>query len=117
MVLWLNRSGRHCEHESKFLQDGRISLTWGGLNHDLGKLADRDALMSDLENVHPQFKKFHRVPNSCQIRAFTHKMARGDWVAVPNKRKTIHIGEITGEYQFDPKATNPWSLRRSSQQR
>lgn len=51
MALWLNRSGRHCEHESKFLADGRIYLTWGGLNHDLGKLSGRDALMGSLEEV------------------------------------------------------------------
>ena len=23
MALWLNRSGRHCEHEDKFLNDNR----------------------------------------------------------------------------------------------
>jgi len=108
MALWLNRSGRHCEHESKFLEEGRIYLTWGGLNHDLGKLADREALMGVLEKVYPQFKKFHRVQNSGQIWAFARKMAKGDWVAVPSKRKTIHIGEITGDYAFDAKATNPY---------
>lgn len=28
MALWLNRSGRHCEHESKFLDEGRKALGW-----------------------------------------------------------------------------------------
>lgn len=35
-------------------------------------------------------------------------MSPGDWVAVPSKRKTIHIGEITGEYVFVPEGPNPY---------
>ncbi|MDD3584636.1 MAG: restriction endonuclease [Kiritimatiellae bacterium] len=108
MALWLNRSGRHCEHEDKFLKDNRIYLTWGGLNRDLGKLKERKDLMAVLEEVYPKFKHFHRVQNSGQIWAFTHRMSPGDWVCVPSKRKTIHIGEITGPYTFDPKAENPY---------
>jgi restriction system protein len=108
MALWLNRSGRHCEHEDKFLKDNRIYLTWGGLDRDLGKLKERKDLMAVLEEVYPKFKHFHRVQNSGQIWAFTHRMSTGDWVCVPSKRKTIHVGEITGPYTFDPEAENPY---------
>jgi restriction system protein len=108
MALWLNRSGRHCEHERKFLDDDRIYLTWGGLKHDLSKLRDRAALMAVLEKVYPTFKKFHRVQNLGQIWAFAHKMTPEDWVAVPSKRKTIHVAEITGDYTFDGDAENPY---------
>jgi restriction system protein len=108
MALWLNRSGRHCEHESKFLEESRIYLTWSGLNHDIGKLPDRQALLALLEKVYPQFKRFHRVQNAGQIWAFSHKMAPGDWVAMPSKRKTIHVGEITGEYVHDAHGENPY---------
>ena len=51
--------------------------------------------------------------NSGQIWAFAHKMSRGDWVAVPSKRKTIHVGEITGDYTFDPNAENPYHHHRA----
>ena len=108
MALWLTRSGRHCEYETRFLEDDRVYLTWSGLKHDLNNCSDRNALMAILEKVYPQFKKFHRVQNSGQIWAFVHKMAPGDWVAVPSKRKTIHIGEIASKYTFDPSATNPY---------
>jgi len=108
MALWLNRSGRHCEHEAKFLDDQRIYLTWGGLNRDLSTLSNRSDLMTLLEEVYPNSKKHKRIQNSGQIWAFAQKMAKGDWVAVPSKRKTIHIGEITGDYTFDPKAENPY---------
>lgn len=108
MALWLNRSGRHCEHEGKFLEDNRIYLTWGGLNRDLGSLRTRANLLTVLEEVYPKFTHGHRVQNSGQIWAFARKMAPGDWVAVPSKRKTIHIGEIAGDYTFHPKAENPY---------
>lgn len=108
MALWLARSGRHCEHEKKFLAENRIYLTWGGLNHELGKLQDRLALAAILAKVYPDQRKQHRVQNTGQIWAFAHRMQVGDWVAMPSKRKTIHIGEITGTYVFDGKAENPY---------
>ena len=108
MALWLNRSGRHCEHESKFLDEGRIYLTWGGLDRDLSDFRDSKAIRRMLEEVYPESTRGQRIQNSGQMWAFAHKMAPGDWVAVPSKRKTIHIGEITGDYTFDRKAENPY---------
>jgi len=108
MALWLNRSGRHCEHENKFLEENRIYLTWGELDRDLSKLSARKQLMTLLEEVYPKFKHFHRVQNSGQIWAFVRRMQPGDWVAVPSKRKTIHIGEITGDYTFVRDSPDPY---------
>ncbi len=34
MALWLCRTGRHGEHEAKFLDDDRIYLTWSGLDRE-----------------------------------------------------------------------------------
>lgn len=113
MALWLNRSGRHCEHESKFLDDGRIYLTWGGLDRDLSKLRDHQAIHKMLEEVYPKSARGQRVQNTGQMWAFMHKMSKGDWVAVPSKRKTIHIGEIISDYIFDPKAVDPYYHYRS----
>lgn len=108
MALWLNRLGRHGEHEDKFLKENRIYLTWNGLNRDLGKLEDRKDLMAVLAEVYPKHKHFHRVQNSGQIWAFVHRMSPGDWVCVPSKRKTIHVGEITGQYTFVADAKDPY---------
>lgn len=108
MALWLNRSGRHCEYESKFLEENRIYLTWNGLDRDLGKLNDREELMAILEEIYPKFKHGHHVQNSGQIWAFVERMSVGDWVCVPSKRKTIHVGEITGDYTFVPDAKDPY---------
>jgi len=61
-----------------------------------------------LAEVYPKFKNSHRVQNSGQIWAFMQRMAIGDWVCVPSKRKTIHIGEITGPYTYERSAQNPY---------
>jgi len=108
MALWLCRTGRHGEHEQKFLDEGRIYLTWGGLNHDLGKLENRQQLMAILEKVYPDFTPAHRAQNSGQIWAFVQRMSPNDWVCVPSKQKTIHIGQITGDYTFMKDAENPY---------
>lgn len=108
MALWLNRSGRHCEHETKFLDEGRIYLTWDRLDRDLDQVTSRDELMTVLEEVYPKAGPGRRRQNSGQIWAFAKRMSKGDWVCMPSKRKTIHIGEITGDYTHDPKAEDPY---------
>lgn len=49
MALWICRTGRHGEHEQRFLEKNRILLTWGGLNRDLSKLKDLQELYKLLE--------------------------------------------------------------------
>jgi restriction system protein len=113
MALWLCRAGRHGEHEAKFLEENRIFLTWRGLDRDLSKIVDKPELLSILAEIYPEFKPQHRVQNCGQIWAFSHRMEKGDWVAVPSKRKTIHIGEITGDYTFVAQGPNPYFHYRS----
>jgi hypothetical protein len=36
MSIWLNRAGRHGEFERRFLDEGRVYLTWTGLDRGLG---------------------------------------------------------------------------------
>lgn len=113
MALWLTRAGGHGEHERKFLEDSRIYLTWSGLSYDLSTIQDREALLALLERYYPHFTKAHRVQNSGQIWAFAHRMSAGDWVAVPSKRRTIHLGEITGPYVSDRDAQDPYYHHRA----
>jgi restriction system protein len=113
MALWLNRSGRHGEYETKFLDEGRIYLTWEVLDRDLGRLKDRNELMAVLEDVYPGAKHLHRVHHGRQIWTFVYRMSPGDWVCVPSKRKTIHVGEITGDYTFEANAGDPYYHHRT----
>ena len=52
MTLWLNRAGSRGENESKFLNDGRLYLTWEGLKHDLSIIASTPALGDLLRKVY-----------------------------------------------------------------
>jgi restriction system protein len=113
MALWLCRAGRHGEHEAKFLKEDRIYLTWDGLNEKLTGLADINAVYSMLGRVYPRFSHGHRVQNSGQIWSFVRRMSRGDWVAVPSKRRTIHLAEITGDYCHASEGPNPYCHYRS----
>ena len=108
MSLWLIRAGRAGELEDRFLNENRIYLTWGGLNRDLRKPVDREELKELLTEVYPEAKKNKIRNHAGQIWGFARKMAIGDWVALPSKKKaSIHIGEITSDYQFDANAENP----------
>ena len=108
MALWLCRAGRHGEEEQRFLQENRIYLTWGNLNRDLSSLKDCKDTYKLLQQIYPSATHGHRVQNSGQIWSFAHRMKPGDWVALPSKRKTIHIGEITGNYTFQAGGPDPY---------
>lgn len=109
MALWLVRAGSHGEYEKKFLDDGRVYLTWNGLSRDL-KLADTKAGLRDLlTEVYPSSSEKKLINHAGQIWAFSHRIEPGAWVVLPSKHKAaIHIGEVKGTYQFDPKAQNPF---------
>jgi len=108
MALWLCRTGKHGEHEAKFLADNRIYLAWRDLDRDLSGLGDMKAFYKMLEEVYPNSTHGRRIQNSGQMWSFVQRMKKGDWVAVPSKRKTIHIGEITGDYQFTAAGPDPY---------
>ncbi len=108
MALWLCRAGGHGEHEQKFLDEGRVYLTWHGLDRDLGRLPDLKALRAVLTEKYPKSPHGLLSQNSGQIWAFSHRMAPGDWLAMPSKHKTIHIAEIAGDYAFVPKGPDPY---------
>jgi len=109
MTLWLNRAGRHGEYEQKFLDEGRIYLTWSGLNCDLSKASTRPALGKILRQFYPDASKAKISQNTGQIWGFVHGMEPGDWVVLPSKMKpAIHIAEIQSPYVHDPNGDDPF---------
>lgn len=109
MALWMNRAGKHGQWEQKFLNDNRVFLTWDGLNHDLSVVSSRPELGQILREIYPNSRKARISQNTGQIWAFVKRMQVGDWVLMPSKLKpAIHIGEITGEYKYSPKAEDPF---------
>lgn len=101
MGIWLFRAGKRGEFEEKFLTDGRIYLTWNDLNIDLKEYKSRGRLLQKLQGIYSG-EKINTLKNwASQIYPIAHRMDIGDWVVLPSKRtSTIHIGKITGEYQY-----------------
>jgi restriction system protein len=109
MALWLVRAGRHGQFEKKFLEEGRIYLTWNRLSYDLSEIDDRSALRAVLEEVYPEAPAGRITNNSGQIWGFAKGIKPGDWVVLPSKQKpAIHIAEVTGGYVFNKNAEDPF---------
>jgi len=103
------RAGAHGEYEQKFLQDSRVYVTWPGLSRDLSKIKSRDDLFVLLDEMYPRTnpKKLHNWV--AQLWPFTNEMAKGELVVLPLKmQRTIAVGELTGDYVFEPKGPDPY---------
>tara|TARA_Y100000589_G_scaffold325729_1_gene364176 strand:- start:4067 stop:5116 length:1050 start_codon:yes stop_codon:yes gene_type:complete len=109
MELWLTRAGSHGEYEQKFLDEGRVYLTWDGLNKNLSLLDSRSALVELLEETYPN-EKLKRLQNhSSQIWPFAKVMQVGDWVVLPSKKQpVVYVGRITGDYHHNPDGPDPY---------
>lgn len=109
MAIWLVRAGKHGQHQDKFLGEDQIYLTWDGLNVDLGRLPDRDALIQALQTTYPEASQKKLLNHAGQIWPFAHEIKQGDWVVIPLKReRAIQIGEVTGDYRFQPEGPSPY---------
>lgn len=108
MSLWLVRAGSDGKFEQKFLDDGKIYLTWDGLSSDLSKFEEKIDLYNFLIEFYPEDKPA-RIRNwTGQIWPFAKEMEKGDWVVLPSKKKaSIHVGKIEGHYVNTPTASNP----------
>ncbi len=109
MGIWLFRAGKRGQFEEKFLADGKIYLTWNHLNIDLNQYKNREKLLQKLQEVYPS-EKINTLKNwASQIYPIAHRVEVGDWVVLPSKRtNTIHIGKITGEYQYAEENGSPY---------
>jgi len=114
--LWLVRGGSHGEYERRFLDDNRVYLTWsaGLQEHDLSGARDHDAVRAVVEESYPGEPAKRIINWTGQIWAFVVPMKPGDWVVLPRKETAlVAIGEITGPYEYDPKAAEPYRHRRA----
>ncbi len=109
MAIWLVRAGSHGEHEQKFIQENRVYVTWDNLNVDLGKLKQRADLTAAMTERYPDTKPKAVQNWVSQIWPFAHEIKKGDLVVLPLKsQRAIQIGEITGDYHFEPKGADPY---------
>ena len=114
MAVWLIRAGSHGEFEQKFIQEGRVYVTWDGLDVDLVKLAERPELVAAMTQRYSDTKPKAILNWVSQIWPFAHEMKKGDLVILPLKSQpAIQIGEITGDYHFEADGPDPYFHWRS----
>ena len=114
MALWLARAGKHGELEKKFLDEGRVYLTWAGLAHDLSAMRTKGQLRSLLEKVYPDAPTGRISNNVGQIWAFSKSIEKGDWIVLPSKKKpAIHVAEALDDCSFDGAAEDPFYHHRN----
>lgn len=109
MAIWLIRAGSHGEYEQKFITENRVYVTWERLGVDISKLFDRDALFQEMSKLYDDAKPKQLLNWASQVWHFCHDINKGDLVVLPLKTQpAIQIGEITGDYHFQPGGPDPF---------
>lgn len=100
--LWIVRAGKQGERELAAIEQGRLLPGFLEVG-DLSTLKGRDAILAHLEQVMPDAGQ-NRLKNfAAQLNQFAHTIQVGDLVVMPRKvTNGVAIGEVTGQYQFDP---------------
>ena len=109
MAIWLIRTGSHGEYEQKFIQEKRVYVTWSNLDLNLAHLLTRADLTAVMSKKYSD-RKPKTIQNwVSQIWPFAHEIKKGDLVIVPLKSQpAVQIGEVTGDYHFEPEGPNPF---------
>lgn len=109
MAIWLVRAGAHGEFQAKFLSENRVYVTWDRLDLNLKNLPNREALLEAMKGFYPDAKPKVLINYGSQVWPFAHDIQVGDWVILPLKQeRAIQIGQITGDYQYQPEGPNPF---------
>ena len=102
-ILWGIHAGRLGEADSLFLRKNVIAIGW----HEMGDVSsiggDREALKAKVEATYPRAKPGAIPVHAGQLYRFINEIKVGDLVVYPSKiDRRVHIGEVTGEYRYDP---------------
>jgi len=111
-TIWGIHAGRTGDAHTLFLQRGVIAIGWKAMG-DLSMIpATRDAFKAAYSKAHPNDKPAAIPNNAGQPFRFLHEMKKGDLVVYPSKvDRQINIGQITGDYVYDPKSDGDPNLR------
>ncbi len=104
--LWIVRAGRNGERELDAIAESKLILGFLEVG-DLRKLKDREVIFEHLETVFPESGR-NRLRNfAAQLNQFANTISIGDVVVLPRKTTDgVAIGEVKGNYQFDPAGSN-----------
>jgi restriction system protein len=114
-TIWGIHGGRTGDADSLFLQHDCVALGW----HEVGDLrnlpAERDAFKNRVGDVYRDWTPGKKINAASQLFRSVHEMKEGDLVCYPSKAdRQIHIGRITGSYQFDSSLVSSYPNRRAT---
>ena len=105
VTIWGIHSGRYGEADELFLKRNRIAIGWDAMTNAGDLKADRETFKAAYMAAYPNDKPGAVPGQAGQIFRFLHEMKKGDLVIYPSKHpREIHIGQIAGDYQYNPKA-------------
>lgn len=103
-TIWGIHAGKTGDATTLFLKRPCVGLGWQSVGN-LSKLSPtREVFKAAVSIAYPK-KKPGAIPNNAgQLFRFVHEVKEGDLVVFPNKgTRRIHIGRITGGYEYSPK--------------
>lgn len=114
VTLWGIHAGKTGDADSLFLHKNLIAVGWHETG-DLSKIAtNREAFKAQYAQTYPSSKPGAVSASAGQLYRFVCEMQQGDLVAYPSKQsKTIHIGRVTGGYQYAPSASKGYPNQRA----
>jgi hypothetical protein len=93
MAVWLIPAGSHGEYELKFIQEGRVYVTWSDLDIDLEKLSQRSELTAAMTQRYPDTKPKAIANWVGQVWPFAHEIKKSDLVVLPLKSRRASRSE------------------------
>ncbi|MCX6347935.1 MAG: restriction endonuclease [Candidatus Aureabacteria bacterium] len=112
-TLWGIHGGKTGDADNLFLKHGVIALGWTEMGNMSKLAADREAFKAKLLEIRPDRKERYYWISAGQCFRFVHEAKKGDLVIYPSRHdRHIHIGEITGPYQYDTKPESGYPQHR-----
>lgn len=95
--------GIHTQDEALFLKMNKIAIGWRQMG-DLSKIPpSREDFKTKYSETFPDAKKGSVPTSSGMLYRFCYEVQIGDYVVYPSKSdRMINIGEVTGDYVYDP---------------
>ena len=113
-TLWGIHGGRTGEADSIFLKKNQVALGWEQMGDLAALKPTRDAFKERLIQAYPDRKPGYYPMATGQLFRFVHEMKGGDLVVYPSKRdKHIHIGKVSGAYQYVERSSDNYPHRRA----
>lgn len=106
-TIWAIRSGKSGEADSVFLEKNLVGVGWAEMGDLTGIPNDREAVKARMSETYAHEKPGAIRTNAGQVFRFINELKIGDLIVYPSKiDRQVHIGEITGAYQFLPSVSS-----------